>query len=319
LMGLTRVRSEKFDMKVETQKILNIFSEVFAEKPLTISPIIAKGFVNQVFRVETNKAKFILRINAPNSLDEYEKELWATDQAIEKNIPVPKIVNIGIYDDHAYSIQEYIKGVEGRELLTDKTFIWKKLGEYAGRIHSIKVGGFGLRLSDLTKGNSQESWLKYLNYNIGSLNENDELLKLNVLTKAQSNRARKLFENLRSQKFNFGLNHGDLSLKNTIIDEFGTIHLIDWGSSEASIVPNHELIQLLKMQIEENDPDKAELKAFLEGYGIDGEGYQKMVPDLESLLLLRAFDKLRWAIDWKIAELENYVFHAQQVVERVLI
>jgi hypothetical protein len=43
-----------------------------------------------------------------------------------------------------------------------------------------------------------------------------------------------------------------------------------------------------------------------------------MRPTLESLLLLRAIDKLRWAIDSGIEPLESYVTHANQAVERKL-
>ena len=68
----------------------------------------------------------------------------------------------------------------------------------------------------------------------------------------------------------------------------------------------------------ENNPDNSEIEAFLEGYGIESVEYQEMLPDLKSLLLLRAFDKLRWAIDWKITDLDEYVFHAKEAVKTVL-
>jgi hypothetical protein len=43
-----------------------------------------------------------------------------------------------------------------------------------------------------------------------------------------------------------------------------------------------------------------------------------MMPELESLLVLRAFDKLRWAIDWNIEELDRFVSHAREAVSRCL-
>ena len=109
-----------------------------------------------------------------------------------------------------------------------------------------------------------------------------------------------------------------MSLKNTIVDNAGTIHLLDWGSAEASIVPHHELIQLLKLNMQENNPSDAEIEAFLDGYGILKDEFEKMLPDLKSLSILRAFDKLRWAIDWKIPELKDYVSQAKETVERYL-
>ena len=284
---------------------------------MKISPLIGKGYVNKVFLIETESSKFIFRTNDSNSLDEYEKEKWAAKRALKRQIPTPQILKIGVFDNRAYSIQKYIEGIEGRDFSADKKIIWRKLGEYAKRIHDIKIGGFGLKFRDMTQGDSQTLWLKHLDYNIESLIENDELLRLGVLTQTQLKAVKRIFENLKKRELRFGLNHGDLSLKNTIVDE-GTIHLIDWGSAEAGIVPHHDLIQLLKVQMQENDPDKSDFSAFLKGYVISKNEYEEMLPDLKSLSLLRAFDKLRWAIDWKIAELEDYVSLAKTTVERYL-
>ena len=306
-------------MDEEIGIVAKIVANELQEKPLKISPVLGKGFVNRVFLVETSNSKIVVRINELNSLDEYQKEKWSVNQALEKNISTPKILKIGVFDDCAYSIQKYIQGVEGRDFPADKKFIWKKLGEYASRIHLVEVGGFGLQFSDMTHGDSQKLWLKYLNYNIESLNETDELLRLNVLTNTQSKRVREIFERLKARKFAFGLNHGDISLKNTIIDKLGTVHLIDWGSAEASIVPHHDLIQLLKMNMLENNPDETEIKAFLNGYNITNEEFELILPDLRNLSLLRAFDKLRWAIDWEITNLEDYIFQAKETVKRFLL
>lgn len=304
-------------MNTENQIITKIFSETTAQKVLKISPVVGKGFVNKVFLVETPGAKYILRMNSVDSLDEYEKEFWVTNQAIAKNIPTPKILKIGVLDAQAFSIQEYVSGIEGRDFSSDKKFIWKRLGEYAKQIHTINVGGFGLDFRDMTSGDSQKSWLRYLNYNIESLNETDELLRLKVISKTQSTTIRRRFENLQSRDFTFGLNHGDLSLKNTIVDEFENIHLLDWGSSEASIVPHHDLIQLMKVNLQENNPDDSEIKEFFKGYGIAENQSKEMLSDLNILLILRAFDKLRWAIDRKITNLKDYIFHAREVVVRL--
>jgi hypothetical protein len=132
-------------------------------------------------------------MNDANSFDEYEKENWCVNQAAEKNIPVAKILRTGVFENKAFSIQEFIEGVEGRDFSNDTKFVWRKLGEYASRIHTIKVAGFGLKYCDLTHGNAEKSWLEYLEYNIVSLNEADELLKLGVLTKEQSENVREDF------------------------------------------------------------------------------------------------------------------------------
>jgi hypothetical protein len=98
----------------------------------------------------------------------------------------------------------------------------------------------------------------------------------------------------------------------------GRVNLLDWGSAEASIVPHHDLIQILKMNMLEVDPDGEQILAFLDGYGIPPAEFEQMMPELESLLVLRAFDKLRWAIDWNVEGLDGFVSHARETVSRCL-
>ena len=149
-----------------------------------------------------------------------------------------------------------------------------------------------------------------------SLTEDDPLIKLKVLTQPQSKAVKDVFVSLKGREFTFGLNHGDISLKNTIVDIRGRVNLLDWGSAEAGIVPHHDLIQMLKMNMLEGDPDSEEIRAFLDGYGISPAELERMMPELESLLVLRAFDKLRWAIDWNVEGLDRYVRHAREALSR---
>jgi hypothetical protein len=70
----------------------------------------------------------------------------------------------------------------------------------------------------------------------------------------------------------------------------------------------------------EGDPSEAHISAFLEGYGISPAEFERMMPDLEALLVLRAFDKLRlrWAIDWNVQPLGSYIDHARKALRRCL-
>lgn len=63
--------------------------------------------------------------------------------------------------------------------------------------------------------------------------------------------------------------------------------------------------------------DDAAIQSFLDGYGISQSEFEQMRPTLQSLLLLRAFDKLRWAIDCGIEGLESFTTHARRAVETV--
>jgi len=307
------------DFSNDIQLVSSISSSFLNDRQIRVVPILGRGSVNKVFTVEATNTKIVVRLGDNNeSLEEYRKEAWCIDKAAARSVPVATVLDVGVFEEHAYIIQAYIAGDEGRDSLFPRSHIWRQLGTYARLIHSIEIAGFGLKLSDLTQGDSRESWLKYVNYNIESLNENDELIKLKLVTQSQSRIIRGIFEDLKGKAFNFGLNHGDLSLKNVIVDESGKANLLDWGSAEASIVPHHDLIQMLKMNMLENEPETHEIQSFLDGYGISQSEFERMTPTLESLLLLRAFDKLRWAIDWGIEGLESFITHARRAAERKL-
>ena len=304
------------DLSKEIQLVARISSVFLKDEHIRVIRILGRGSVNKVFIAEAPNVRVVVRMADQNeSLNEYKKEAWCIDKAAARSVPVATVLDVGVIEEHAYIIQTFIAGDEGRDSQFPKNHVWRQLGRYARLIHSIEVTGFGLKLEDLTQGDSRESWLEYLNYNIESLNENDELRKLKVVTQSQSQVIRAIFGDLKRKTFNFGLNHGDLSLKNVIVDESGKVNLLDWGSAEASIVPHHDLIQMLKMNILENDPDDAAIQSFLYGYGISQSEFEQMRPTLQSLLLLRAFDKLRWAIDCGIEELESFTTHARRAVE----
>jgi aminoglycoside phosphotransferase (APT) family kinase protein len=307
------------DLRKEIETAAGIAASFFKEPVVEVSPLVGKGSVNQVFIVTTAHAKIVVRMSARSeALTEYEKEAWCIARATRRGVSVPVVLTVGRWAEHAYMIQPYIAGHEGRDTTQPRAYLWRELGRYARLIHGIEVTGFGLALSDLTHGDARKSWLKYLDYNIKSLTADDELLKLNVLTSAQTKLIRSIFADLKKRDFNFGLNHGDLSLKNVIVEADGKVCLLDWGSAEAGIVPQLDLIQLLKMNMLENDPTVAELQEFVAGYGLTQVEFARLMPELESMLLLRAFDKLRWALDWNRPELDSFVAHARQAVARCL-
>ena len=296
-----------------------ITSSLLNDPRVEVTPVVGKGRVNKVFIVETVNNKVVVRMSdRAGALDEYTKEAWCIEQADARGLHVPSVISVGRDEDHAYIVQSYIAGDDAVDLPAPKLHIWRELGTYAKLVHSIGVHGFGKELSDMTQGDSQKSWFSYLEYNIASLTENDPLIKLKVLTPSQSRLIRKLFAELRGREFTFGLVHGDISLKNTIVDKRGGVHLLDWGSAEAGIVPHHELIELLMVNMVEGDPDEAQIRAFLDWYGISPAEYQEMMPVLERLLVLRALDHLRWAIDSNVDELDTLVFHARLCVSYLL-
>lgn len=299
-----------------------IACDFLLEQVKTSYEIIGKGSVNKVYVVETGSRKVVVRMNDTDTFPSFIKEKWCIEQAAAVGIPGPKVLSIGIADETAYMIQSFIDGDNGLDSTVLKSDVWRQLGEYAKLIHSIQVKGFGGNLINPNNGEFQSpshagsdgSWQGYVQYNINSLTEHDRFINFGVVTKMESQRVRKLFVNIKKEPFRFGLNHGDISLKNTIVNQEGKVILLDWGSAEVSVVPHGDIIQLMQCQILGEGPNIDEFKAFLDGYGLS----EKDLTDLKHLLLLRAFDKLRWAIDRSPNLIEPFAAFAKQVVDMIM-
>ncbi|WP_308634900.1 phosphotransferase family protein [Paenibacillus silvisoli] len=295
----------------------------YLREPITESyPIVGKGMVNQVCVVATERRKVVVRMNDEAAYTRFEKEKWCIERAAAAGIPVPEVLTVGTVEDSSYMIQTFIEGDNGLDSEVPESHIWRQLGGYARRFHAIEVSGFGEELVDPARGvfrspphpGSDGSWLGYVQYNINSLTERDKLIELGVLTAETSERVRAIFERLKQQSFRFGLIHNDLSLKNTIVDPAGQAIVIDWENAEVSVVPHEDLIEIMKCQMLGGSPDSDGFQAFLDGYGYA----EKELDVTWELLLLRAFDKLRWAIDRSPDLVESFAAYAKRVVDRVL-
>lgn len=64
----------------------------------------------------------------------------------------------------------------------------------------------------------------------------------------------------------------------------------------------------------EESASAEEFKAFMDGYGIS----EKDLSEMRHLLLLRAFDNLRWAIDRSPDLIERYAAFAKQVIDNIM-
>ncbi|QHW30903.1 aminoglycoside phosphotransferase family protein [Paenibacillus rhizovicinus] len=296
-----------------------IAADYLGEQVRSAYQIVGKGFVNQVCVVEGEQRKIVIRMNDRGTYPDYVKEQWCMEQAAAVGIPGPEVLAVGIADETAYMILTFVEGCNGLDLTSPANDVWRQLGAYARRMHVIPVHGYGEQLTDPAQGRfhspphpgSDGSWLGCVQYNIDSLTEDDRLIELGVITRAESQRVRELFERLKQTTFSFGLYHGDMSLKNTLVDEAGQAIVLDWGSAEVGVVPHGEVLQVLQSQMLGEGPNREEFQAFIDGYGLNEEDLAGMRP----MQLLRAFDKLRWAIDRSPDLIEAYAAFAKRVVE----
>lgn len=284
-------------MDSSLNNIINGIVVSLSKKVKNVEPITGHGSVNQVFIVTTDTEKLVIRLNNDRGFDEFIKEKWCIEKASAKGVPSPHVMVVGETGSHSYMVLSFLEGVIGSQGKIDRIAVWEEIGKYTKLIHNIPVSGFGLGSSELIESHPNTSlnkWKKFVTYNIESLTPEDKLIALGALNKEQSQKVKKLFEELIQKPFHFGLNHGDISLKNVMVSNGNKVSVFDWGSAEAEIVPHHDIGVILEDSLQSNSPD---FKVFLKGYGLSQPDYNAMEEDLYSLMLLRVIDKLRWAID----------------------
>lgn len=281
---------------MEHTSLQNIVKKHRGEELKSTDRIMGKGEVNDIYVLTTDSSKYVLRVDPSESSDErFQKESWSLGAAGKAGVLVPEVFGIGIEEKHPYILMSFIEGIHGADVDAEsKNLIWSRLGNYARKIHSVKTIGFDERM--ISPGTFKGSWSEYLEYNISSLNDEDKLLALGIITEDQSRFLRDIFLQIKNTSFNFGLIHNDLSLKNTILGSDGKVYLLDWGGAQADVIPHMDFAEVLHFSLKEDSPEFA---IFLDGYGMTREEFEKIKPDMYRLLLLRLSDKVRWAIDRK--------------------
>ncbi len=262
-----------------------------------VTPLVGLGAVNLILFVKTSGAEVVVRLNKPENdaaktRGEYEKERWCLDRASAAGIPGPTVLAIGEHSGRAFMLQDRVPGVNGKQSAMAPAELFRVLGRYARMIHALPVTGFGDSVAAFENGDAQRGWRRFVDYNLGQLTDRDPLLALDVYAPNQQGAIRMAFTWLRNRPLRVGLNHGDLARRNTIVDRSGSVYLLDWGCAEMHIVPHYDLNALLRWY----QPDNANLRSFIDGYGIAGDEWARLLPELNALALLKAFDLTRWAI-----------------------
>jgi aminoglycoside phosphotransferase (APT) family kinase protein len=276
-----------------------------------IQHITGKGEVNQVYVLTISDGqKVVLRFNEKIEFERFKKEQWCIETMTSRGIPGPSVLVVDTENNYVYMLLEYIEGKNG-DAIASSSELWQTLGRYLRLIHRIPTDGFGENIEDI-RGDDSSQWQEYLSYNIDSLTNNDKLIKMKVFDPATSERVKQIFKDLSTQQFSFGLNHGDYSLANVIVDNQSKPHIIDWGSAQAHVVPHHDLGIILSESLDESSE---EFVALLVGYGMAKVDFNNIKSEIISLQLLEAVDKLRWAVDKAPHRIE---YHSQQVKKFLL-
>jgi aminoglycoside phosphotransferase (APT) family kinase protein len=304
-------------METSDKKIVSqIGSKFLNTKDFSIKHI-GQGSNNKNLLVKSQDKEIVVKLSLPHkeykAYQDYIKEKWCIEKSKEVAVPGPDVLAVGKSQGRAYMIETFVPGINGKKL-KNKLNIYYKLGKYTKLIHSVKTSGFGENLTNPKRGTFNDSWRRYVDYNIKSLTGDDELIKLKAINLEQSKKVKKIFQNIKKQKYKFGLNHGDISVQNTLVEKSGQVNLLDWGSAEAHIIPYYDFIYVFRHTIYNGKTKDEEFKQFIKGYGMSKKDFKILKPELLKIMLLVSFDKLRWAIDRNPKEIKKFI----RIIKKIL-
>lgn len=228
----------------------------------------------------------------PLRADGYETEAWCLTQAAAHGVPGPEVLAIGALEDVPYLIETYVDGAAGT---SGGLAEWRLLGTYGRVVHTIQLSpaapdGLFSRFGR----DPQSAWRAHLSYNVEQLTSSDPLMALGVYEREVQPRLLEVMSRLGSTDPEFGLSHGDLSLRNLLLPVGGPPVLLDWDGAAVGPMPEADLLSLLRMHQGENYPDREGLEAFADGYGVR---LADVLPALSDQLVLAHLDLVRWARD----------------------
>ena len=265
--------------------------------PTRVEPL-SGGLTNRAFDVETTDGQVVVRLgDQPDKLAGFERERWAADRARTAGIPTQSIVALGSEGRWSYTIAERLPG-ESAVDHPERLRILEELGRIAKVVHTIHTDGFGDRFASGGEATDSmppaaASWSEFLRDDLQAESRLARLLELGMISDRQAESLRRTLAEVEAWDGPAVLNHGDLRLKNVVVDSEGRIlGVIDWESATSVVGPHWDLsIALHDLSIDAK-------QAFLTGYGM---------PDDEVR---------RAAAVWRLFNVLNYVPIIDELLEK---
>ena len=243
----------------------------------------ASGRSNFVFAASHPTGRYIIRISPdPAGLDLFIKEQWSQARAAKAGVPVAPILEASAAAiPLPYMISEALEGKEASHG-ADRRLILSQLGEQAALINSIKTRGFG-ETFDWSKNrlSHRASLAEYLAEEYRFLERVESLERRHHIEPKLGRALRKIYGELTSLKTRPHLNHGDIRLKNALVDKNDkVIAILDWEKATSHLAPHWELSLAL------HDLSIDEMHWLLEGYGISNKKYREFAPYIKAFNIL---------------------------------
>ena len=284
------------EMEAGAEEVARAVAERHVGVPEHIAPL-RGGLSNLAFDVATDRERVAVRLaDDPTKVEGFQRERQAADHARAAGVPTQEVVALGREGQWAYTISRRLAGEPGVDH-TDRLRILEELGRLARLIHGVPTIGFGARFGWVRDATDETppgcaTWAAFLHQELDAGVRLARLVELEMISGQQERALRDTLADVERWEGAPVLNHGDLRLKNVVVDADAQIlAVIDWESSISALGPHWDLsIALHDLSIDAK-------QAFLKGYGLP-------------------YDEVRGAAPvWRLFNLLNYVPTIDQLVE----
>lgn len=284
--SLPRTAADRRAAARARKHVLEIARRHFGEPARSVREC-SGGLTNAVYQFKVSQGEFVVRTQEdPTKVHDYLKEQWAMDAARAAGVPTPRVLEVGNSGNgQAYMVVERVLGVEGR-LGVQRLDVLEHMGRAAATLHRVRTHGFGSVFDWSSNSLSKHAtWTGYLAEGFDAEGRIDTLVRHRVVTEKQARWLRKTSRQMASMRQRPCLKHGDLRLKNVIVDPATcrVLAVIDWESCASMPGPAWDLsLSLHDLGIDEKE-------AFLTGYGLTAKAFASLVN------VMRCFNMLNYA------------------------
>ncbi len=281
--GAARARRERSENEQDARSIegyvRDIVRRYFSTAPKRIEAL-GGGITNHVYAVDHPDGQFIVRMGAtPAKVKEFLKEQWAIARAAEVGVPSAEVLQVGTEAAPLpYMIMRKVDGTEATHH-PDRVAILREMGRLTRLIHGVRTSGFGHTFdwsNDLLSRN--ETWKDYLQDELKVGTRLDVLEEHELLDKAAMKRLRAIWREVEGWKKPPSLNHGDMRLKNVMVDDKGAVTaVIDWEFCSSNVAPYWDLSLTL------HDLSIDAKQEYLAGYGLSAAEIREAAPVIKAI------------------------------------
>ena len=274
--------AEPPDGRTVRRLVHRIAERYFGDKPRRIFRD-RKGLTNLVYHVVHDDEEYVIRIGYQEGrLEAFRKEAAAVRAAREIGVPAPRVMEVGEdLGPYPYMILRRIRGISGLEA-PNRLKLLHDLGAIAATLHTVKTvgyGGFLKREEPLTFKHSR--WKHYLTREFDYPARLELFSRHELMSPQALKRLGRFLASAKGWDFEPALSHGDLRLKNVLVNDRGQIvALLDWEHCMSHLAPQWDLSLAL------HDLNIDEKQALLSGYGLTEAQIREMAETLKLFNLL---------------------------------